>query len=274
MEREEKIQLVVFDWAGTTVDYGSCAPMEVFERVFTEAGIHLTRDEINGPMGMEKKSHIRTLLGLETAADQWRVRYGRDWTEEDVECLYARFEEMLYEVVAEYSTPIPGVIETVEKLRADGIQVGSTTGYTSQMMEKVIPAARRQGYEPDGVVTPDVTGASRPTPFMMYECMRRLNVYPPVCVVKVGDTLTDIREGKNGGAWSIGILTGSNLLGLTQEEYESMEPSKLAERKKQAEKKYREAGADLVIDHITELPRAIKVINEKLKEGVGCEPVF
>lgn len=274
MIREEKIQLVVFDWAGTTVDYGSCAPMVVFERVFEEAGIRLTREEINGPMGMEKKSHIRTLLSLESASKQWKIHYGKDWTENDVERLYERFEEVLFDVVAEYSRPIPGVPETIERLRAEGIRIGSTTGYTSRMMERVVPVARALGYEPDCVVTPDITGASRPTPFMMYECMRRLDVYPPVCVVKVGDTLTDIKEGKNGGAWSIGILTGSNLLGLTQEEYETMEPSKLAARKKEAEKKYREAGADLVIDHITELPRAIKVINEKLKEGVGCEPVF
>ena len=45
--------------------------------------------------------------------------------------------------------------------------------------------------------------------------MRRLNVYPPSAVVNVGDTVVDIQEGKNAGAWSIGILTSSNLLGLT-----------------------------------------------------------
>ena len=54
---ENKIKMVVFDWAGTTVDYGSCAPAEVFAEIFEEAGIHLTREEINGPMGMEKKAH-------------------------------------------------------------------------------------------------------------------------------------------------------------------------------------------------------------------------
>ena len=50
------IQMVVFDWAGTTVDYGSSAPSVVFDRVFTEAGLHLTREEINRPMGLRKES--------------------------------------------------------------------------------------------------------------------------------------------------------------------------------------------------------------------------
>lgn len=52
MTKGRGIQLVVFDWAGTTVDYGSSAPETVFERVFESAGIHFTKEEINRPMGM------------------------------------------------------------------------------------------------------------------------------------------------------------------------------------------------------------------------------
>ena len=56
------IQMIVFDWAGTTTDYGGVAPSVVFDRVFQEEGICLTKEEINAPMGMEKKAHIRALL--------------------------------------------------------------------------------------------------------------------------------------------------------------------------------------------------------------------
>lgn len=274
MESRQEIRLVVFDWAGTTVDYGSSAPVAVFERVFTEAGIALTREEINGPMGMDKKTHIRSLLSLDTARSQWKEKYGRCWDEEDVERLYAAFEDELYRVAAEYSRPIAGTVEAVEELRKMGIAIGSTTGYTSEMMKQVAPAAEKYGYKPDCIVTPDVTGAGRPTPFMMYECMRRLNVYPPCAVVKAGDTITDIREGKNGGAWSIGILTGSNLLGLTKEEYETMGQEELAQRKEEAKKRYMEAGADMVIDSIRDLPQAIREINRRMQEEKKDECVL
>lgn len=274
MESKMEIRLAVFDWAGTTVDYGSMAPAVVFERVFTEAGISLTREEINGPMGMDKKSHIRTLLSLDTAKRQWEEKYGKLWDEEDVERLYAAFEEQLYQVVAEYSRPIAGTVETVDELRKMGIAVGSTTGYTSEMMKQVAPAAAEYGYEPDCIVTPDVTGAGRPSPFMMYECMRRLQVYPPCAVVKVGDTITDIREGKNGGAWSIGILTGSNLLGLSEEEYKAMDEEELSRRKEEAKQKYLKAGADMVIDSIRELPQAVREINKRMQEEKNDECVL
>ena len=152
----------------------------------------------------------------------------------------------------------------VSLLREKGLKIGSTTGYTSQMMEQVLPRAAELGYEADCVVTPDVTGASRPTPFMLFECMRRLNVYPPEAVVKVGDTVVDIQEGKNAGAWSVGILTGSNLLGLTQAEYNSMAPDELEARKQRAAERYREAGADLVIDSIWDLPAAVEELNRRM----------
>ena len=93
MKEDSRISIVVFDWAGTTVDYGSCAPMDVFKLVFDEAGVILSRQEINGPMGLEKKTHIRSLLSLENAKEQWNVRYGRKWNEEDVNNLYERFEK-------------------------------------------------------------------------------------------------------------------------------------------------------------------------------------
>lgn len=258
------IKMVVFDWAGTTVDYGSSAPMDVFKMVFDEMGIELSRDEINGPMGMEKKAHIKALLSLDNAAVQWKEHYGRMWTEADVEEIYEKFEDKLFDVVADYSKPIDGVVETVNELKKNGIKIGSTTGYNKRMMTKVIPAAKENGYEPDCIVTPDITGLGRPTPFMLNECMRVLNVYPPKAVVKVGDTITDIHEGKNAGAWSIGLLVGSNLLGVSKDEYEKMSEEELAKLKEVTTKKYMDAGADMVIDNITELPQAIEKINEMM----------
>lgn len=265
MKENNQISMVVFDWAGTTVDYGSCAPMDVFKLVFDEAGVNLSRQEINGPMGMEKKAHIRSLLSLENAKEQWNTHYGREWNEDDVNDLYERFEEKLREVVADYSKPIDGVVETIGVLREQGIKIGSTTGYNNDIMSRVVPAAEKLGYFPDCVITPDVTGLGRPTPFMLFECMRQLNVYPVQCVVKVGDTITDILEGKNAGAWSIGLLEGSNLLGLREEEYKNLSETELEELKKKTAAKYVNAGADMVIDSIKELPAAIEKINQMMR---------
>lgn len=263
--KQDKIKLIVFDWAGTTVDYGSSAPVTVFEKVFDEVGIKLTRSEINGPMGTEKKEHIRALLSLETVTEQWKRKYNRIWDENDVENLYEKFEGVLAELVAEKCIPIEGVVDSVERLRGMNIKIGSTTGYTSEMMKNVIPVAEQAGYSPECTITPDIAGPGRPAPFMLYECMRRMNVYPANLVVKVGDTVADILEGKNAGAWSIGVLKGSNILGLTEKEYNQMPQEQLEVYKETARKKYFEAGADMVIDSMKELPKMIEEINARLE---------
>ncbi len=268
MENKEKIELVVFDWAGTTVDYGSGAPSEVFGKVFRAAGIDFTKEEIDGPMGLEKKAHIRRLLSTESGSRQWTEKYGRPWNEDDVDNLYENFEAALHEVVAERSDPLEGVPETVARLRKAGLKIGSTTGYNDWMMEQVRPRAAAGGYEPDCVVTPDTTGIGRPSPFMLFECMRRLHVYPACRVVKVGDTAVDMEEGVNAGTFCIGILTGSSLLGLTKEQYESMSEKELKARKEKAADRYFKAGADLVIDSIRDLPEAIDTLNGYLAEKV------
>ena len=264
MQNNKKIELTVFDWAGTVTDYGGVAPLIVFNETLSGYGVKLTKQEINKPMGMEKKDHIRALLQTEKANGQWRERYGREWTEEDVNQIYLKFESTLFSIVADYSIVIPGVAETVEALKKQGIHIGSTTGYTSEMMKNVLPKAKQGGYEPECVVTPDLVGSGRPAPFMIYENMRKFGVYPPKHVVKVGDTVMDVLEGVNAGAWSVGVLEGSNQVGLSREEAQALPAEEMKDLKLNAAKAYLAAGADFVIDSITQLPSIIEIINSRL----------
>lgn len=264
MSKTHTIELAVFDWAGTTTDYGSQAPIQVFDRTFSQMGLHFTRDEINAPMGMEKKAHIRSMLSTPRGNQLWQDAFGRSWNDTDIEELYQRFEHNLRQVVAEYSQPIPGVPQAIAQLREMGLKIGSTTGYTSEMMQYVLPVAQKGGYTPDCVVTPDITGHSRPSPFMLYECMRQFGIYPASHVVKVGDTVMDILEGKNAGAWAIGIIVGSNLMGMSEQEYEHAPLDERDRRRAAAIQAYESAGADMVIESIADLPTAIGALNARL----------
>lgn len=150
-----KIEAVIFDWAGTTVDYGCFAPVEVFLEVFRNRNVAITLEEARGPMGMLKIDHIRALTQVPRIADAWKKVYGKYPDEKDVHDMYAEFEPSLLKILPNYATPIPGVLDTVSKLREMGLKIGSTTGYTNSMMEIVTVEAKKQGYYPDSMFTPD-----------------------------------------------------------------------------------------------------------------------
>ena len=189
------IQAVIFDWAGTTVDYGCFAPVQAFQEAFAHHGVPVTLEETRKPMGMLKRDHIRTMLRMERIARAWEETHGRPAGEEDVEAVYALFEPKLFSILDRFSTPKPFAVETAAALREMGLKIGSTTGYTDSMMHIVAPKAARLGYAPDFWISPDgVGGRGRPYPYMIFANMQALGLTAVGNVVKVGDTISDIRR--------------------------------------------------------------------------------
>ena len=194
-------------------------------------------------------------------SERFRTAHGREWNQNDVAIMYQSFEKHLFASLKNFTTPIPGVLETMKLLREDGIKIGSTTGYTQAMMDVVRPDAAAKGYEVDNLVTPDDVPAGRPAPYMIYKNMIDLAIPSVDNVVKVGDTIADIKEGLNAKVWSIGIVTGSNEMGITEEEYNHRSADELAELKREVRERMLAAGAHFVLDNITELPACIEKIN-------------
>ncbi|UKS31371.1 phosphonoacetaldehyde hydrolase [Paenibacillus sp. HWE-109] len=255
---KERINAVIFDWAGTVIDYGCFAPMHAFIQTFEEAGVPITDREARIPMGLLKWDHIQAILEMERVRNTWGDVFGTQAVKEDVDRLYVRFEAILMESLKTYTDPIPGALETVRQLRDAGIAIGSTTGYTASMMAVIVPEAARKGYSPDCMIASDEVKAGRPYPNMIFQNLVELGIYPPKSVIKVGDTVSDIHEGRNAGVWTVAIILGSSELGLTQTEVESLHPDELAERMNQTRLTFEEAGADYIIGSITQLPLVIE----------------
>lgn len=256
-----KIEGIIFDWAGTTVDFGSFAPVQAFIEAFKEFGITPTVEEVRKPMGMLKIDHIRTMLSMERIQDLWVDRYGKMWTEEDVQKVYECSENKIMEILKGFTDLKPYVKETVDELRAMGLKIGSTTGYTDEMMSVVVPAAKEKGYDPDFWCSPDSTGKrGRPYPYMIFKNMEALGLLDVRKVIKAGDTVADIKEGKNAGMISVGIVEGSSVMGLSQKEYERMSDAEKEAAFAKAEKVYLDAGADYVVRDVRGI---LNIVREK-----------
>ncbi len=263
----KQITCVIMDWAGTAVDYGCFAPLNAFLKVFAEEkGIDITYRQAREPMGLLKIDHIKAILSMPEVATKFQAKYNREWNMEDVQSMYQSFEKHLFASLQDFTTPIPHVIDTLNLLRAQGIKIGSTTGYTDKMMKIVLAGAREKGYTVDNLVTPDQVPAGRPYPYMIYKNMIDLAVPSVDEVVKVGDTITDIKEGLNAKVWTIGVITGSNEMGITEEEYNQLSDAERDNRKQEVRQRMLDAGAHYVLDNITELPACIAQINQQLNK--------
>lgn len=249
-----KVEAVIFDWAGTTVDFGCFAPVQAFVEVFKEFGIEPTMDEVRAPMGMLKIDHIRTMLRMPRIQNCWMEKYGKQPDDEDAHKLFNIFEEKLIGILHLYSNPKPGVIDVMQELRQKGIKIGSTTGYNDKMMAIVVPAAEERGYKPDVWFSPDATNQKgRPYPYMVFRNMEALGVQDVRKVIKVGDTVSDIREGKNAGVLSAGVVIGSSEMGLTEAEYNALSEDDREWKCNEVAKKFKEAGADKIFYTLEDL---------------------
>lgn len=250
----EKWEVVIFDWAGTTVDYGCFAPVQAFIEVFRHFGIEPTMAEVREPMGMLKWDHIKTMLEMPRIQTLWTEKYGTRPGKADVDRLYGLFEEKLMSILEQFTDIKPHVLETVEELRQKGIKIGSTTGYTDEMMAVVVAKAEEKGYVPDAWFSPNSVGnMGRPYPYMIFKNMEVLGVSSVSKVVKVGDTVSDIKEGKNAGVFTIGVVEGSSEMGLSETEYEALSDEEKSRKMNETAQRFWEAGADAVIRDMSEL---------------------
>ena len=158
----------------------------------------------------------------------------------------------------------PGLLDAVKFWRDNDVKIGSTTGFTTSMMEVVTREAARAGYSPDTFVTADDTGGfGRPWPYMVFENMRRLQLADVRRIVKIGDTMSDIREGKNAGLITVGVTEGSSQIGLDRASWDALSLEEQYKLRKKAREEFFNAGADYVIDSLNEVPMLFEELNNR-----------
>jgi phosphonoacetaldehyde hydrolase len=254
---KDHFDLVIFDWAGTMVDFGCEAPVKALIEGFAAAGVVVDEATVRRDMGKAKIDHVRGLLAEPPVAAAWLARHGRGSNEQDVQALIARLGPLMREHAARTSTLIPGARQTFERLRGAGLRVASSTGYTREMMQPVLARAAEQGYVPEHLVCSGETPAGRPSPLMIYKACAELGVWPLSRVVKVDDAVVGIAEGRAAGAYTVGVASG-NEIGLSFEALRALPAAERARRIESAREVLLAAGADVAIESVAELVPALE----------------
>jgi phosphonatase-like hydrolase len=195
-----KILLAVFDIAGTTVrDQGDVAG--AFQKVLKNAGYAISTDQARRVMGYKKSDAIRILL-----RQQGLALPDQDLVDQMLESFNERMIRF-YETASDLE-PFEGTEELFRRLRGRGIRIALNTGFSSAITRTILERLQwKTGGLIDAVISSDEVQNGRPAPDMILEIMKRLRITDPLAVLKVGDTGSDIEEGRQAGCGTVVAVT-------------------------------------------------------------------
>lgn len=253
-----RIKAVIFDLAGTVCDKYSLAPAHAFKRVFQMFGINCSMPVIRGPMGKAKYDHISNIIFHPEIHQKWKNLYKRNPDEKDVERIYKEFLPLQISTLKENAKIIENSDKIFENLRHRGIKIGSTTGYTREIVDELEPFLFDQGLKFDTIVATDDVNKNRPSPEMIFENMKRLGIAKSQEIIKVDDCSIGILEGNNANCITVGVSKFSNHVHIDSKEHEEKIGSETLDIKRiSCASILRNAGADYVVETVDDLPEVI-----------------
>jgi phosphonoacetaldehyde hydrolase len=264
-----KVKALVLDWSGTTADAYVVAPAVVFVEVFKNQGVEISMAEARGPMGLRKDLHIKALTEDPAIAERWKGVHGKYPDQGDVDTMFADFVPLQLDCLRKYTDLLPGVAEVISRLQAQGIKIGSSTGFTRAMVDILEEEAAKQGYKPDASVAGDeVVHGARPAPHMVYKNLDMMGIHTIQSVVKVDDTVSGVGEALNAGCWGVGVVRYSNYMDVdTPEQGAALSAAEIDRRMAITRDILEKAGAHYVIDSLADIEPVIEDINARLARG-------
>jgi phosphonoacetaldehyde hydrolase len=259
------VKAVVFDWAGTMVDFGCMAPVEALIEVFAQEGVALSAQEARRDMGKAKHDHLTAIMADPGVAARWLADKGATATDADIARIYQNLVPAMTAAASRASLLIPGAAETAAALGALGVRIGSGTGYTREMMADILASAARQGYAPEVVVCAGETPSGRPAPLMTWKALIALDAWPARACIKVDDAAVGIEEGRLAGCWTVGLSASGNGVGMTRADFLALSPQERRARLAGAEAALRDAGADFVIEDVSQLMAVVHEIGRRIE---------
>jgi phosphonatase-like hydrolase len=207
------IRMVVFDMAGTTVNENNVV-YKTLQKAINEKGFNFTLDQVLAEgAGKEKLQAIKSILSAYAQSEDDALSAN----------IYQRFITLLAEAYNQIEIlPQDNAEELFRELKQRNILVVLNTGYNKETALSLIDKLGwNEGEEFDGLVTATDVKHNRPEPDMILLAMEQFDISDPKDVVKVGDSVIDIEEGKNAGCrLNIGITGGAH----TRQQLETAHP--------------------------------------------------
>ena len=261
------IRACIFDLGGTIVDRYSVSPFFSLKRAFMKNNIKISDRVILKDMGMSKNEHIRKILSDKYVERNWFLEYGKFPEPNDTDMIYEDFK-IEQNKLSKVINILPETKSTFEYLKERNVKIGITTGFDKENMDLILSRMEDYGLHVDGAVSSTCLLRSRPYPDMMNKLKGDFNIENNYQIVKFDDTPIGIKEAKNGGFWSVGVVKWSTLMEIVEPEdvmgVGLMASDEYNKRLMNARKTLIDSEADFVVNDLTEINNVFKEVHRSI----------
>jgi len=198
-------QLVVFDMAGTTVQEHNLVYKSILKALM-HFNISISLEKVlEIAAGKEKVKAIIDILEFKNIELDSHL----------IDAIYEYFKKTLESDYANnLIEPMHNILEVFTYLKEQDVFIALNTGYDTSLANLILKKLKwEKGVQYDLLITASDVINSRPHPDMILKAMKYFEISNPDYVVKTGDSITDIEEGKNAACgFTIGMTTGAHTL--------------------------------------------------------------
>jgi beta-phosphoglucomutase family hydrolase len=193
------IRAVLWDMDGVLAD---TAPFhyQAWRELFVSVGRDLSQEEFQSTFGLRNDDILRATLGELPEA---RLRE-----------LGQRKEEIFREAIKGKTTPLPGTLELVQRLRDAGVRQAVVSSAPRQNVETILQSLGLTG-EFQALIAEEDAERGKPDPQGYLVAAVRLGVAPADCVV-IEDAPGGVEAAKRAGMRCIGLAAGREPDALAQ----------------------------------------------------------
>ena len=200
MFRSKSIRMLVCDMAGTTIQEKGIVYNSLYKTVKLIKP-KLMKSEIEQFSGYNKLEVIKYFVEQQKMDSPTTVINNLD-------------SEFNYYLKKEYSNNDsvklihPALLPYFNVLRYNDIKICLNTGYNKDIQNLLIDKLGMLDYIDDYISSEEVD-RGRPYPYMINRLMARNDIDNPKEVIKIGDSVADIKEGINAGCNTVAVLSGA-----------------------------------------------------------------
>ena len=191
------MKAILFDFIGTTVaERDSGIINNCFAKAFKDHKITADIEFLKQHRGKDKKIIIAEVL----KSQHLPISFGQR--------IYSSFQGHVENNLDNFHEN-EGAREIFSYLRDKSIKIGLGTGLTRNLFEKIFFHLNWGDIPFDYIGIANEIGRGRPYPDMIFDMMAKLKISETKEILKIGDTIADIQEGKNAKVLTAVLLSGT-----------------------------------------------------------------